>query len=673
MPAPPDVLIDGTDVVVTYTGGAATFTYTLSDGTSSDTASVTLNSGPVVTGTPGTLTLTEDVSIGIYDDTLIALAGVTDPNGDNLYIRSYGINPNVQVNDYNYWWDPEYAEYGSIPLDFNGATTLTFTITDGNAVTDLTVTINVTVTPVNDGPRDTTPVPGHEGFSYPTDGIYAGTEDTALVISIADLLGDDVDPEGDDFEFSTWSNTSFGYISHYDEVAQTLTFTPYANLTGEGVAFYYRTVDEFGAGSGPIAVIVNLAPTDDAPIAGNDTLTKSDAGEQTITAIEMLGNDTEYDLGDSLDIIAVSAVNGIESITLNADDSVVIDYGTYTGRASYTYTVQDETGLTSTATVFLNRAPVATNDGPFVLNEGDNAVFIPFSALLGNDFDPDGDPLSAQIYNYGYGGSNVFAQYVYDAASGEYGFRATLYDPTYTGPAQFQYWLWDGDAYSNVATVTLDVVAGNDAPVAAHDYWYYNGVSYYDTDPATNPMAGVEDGVIEFAADLLINGQFIDGAYQIGADTDEEGDALSIVASSLASSWGTVELFDNDGEDWIRFTPNPDLNSTDYYYYYSVPNFTYRVTDGSRESNAATVYLHVAAVNDTPVANDDAFTAVGDGPFLFNIDGSGSFYDVLANDSSPDDWPFGICPASRRAHAAPMPEAAPVMSATRVMRGMRSA
>ncbi|MEW8004520.1 MAG: Ig-like domain-containing protein [Candidatus Thiodiazotropha sp.] len=46
------------------------------------------------------------------------------------------------------------------------------------------------------------------------------------------------------------------------------------------------------------------------------------------------------------------------------------------------------------------------------------------------------------------------------------------------------------------------------------------------------------------------------------------------------------------------YTPNPDFNGTD--------TFTYTVDDGNGGTDTATVTVTVAAVNDAPVATDDA-------------------------------------------------------------------
>ena len=60
---------------------------------------------------------------------------------------------------------------------------------------------------------------------------------------------------------------------------------------------------------------------------------------------------------------------------------------------------------------------------------------------------------------------------------------------------------------------------------------------------------------------------------------------------------GSVTL---NGDGTFSYIPNQDFNGTD--------SFTYVATDGSANSNTATVTLRVTPVNDAPVSNDDAFT-----------------------------------------------------------------
>ncbi|ABZ78462.1 putative outer membrane adhesin like protein [Shewanella halifaxensis HAW-EB4] len=92
----------------------------------------------------------------------------------------------------------------------------------------------------------------------------------------------------------------------------------------------------------------------------------------TFTADSILANDTDPD-GDILSIISVgNAENG--TVELDVDGNVVFTPDTgYSGSASYDYTVQDEDGLTDTATVYFDVTP--TRDYGFVGGtDGDNTL-----------------------------------------------------------------------------------------------------------------------------------------------------------------------------------------------------------------------------------------------------------------------------------------------------------
>lgn len=69
----------------------------------------------------------------------------------------------------------------------------------------------------------------------------------------------------------------------------------------------------------------------------------------------------------------------------------------------------------------------------------------------------------------------------------------------------------------------------------------------------------------------------------------------------------------------LTYQPNPDFNGSD--------SFTFKVNDGSLDSNTATVNLIVKPVNDAPVARDDIAATVENVPVNIN---------VLANDSDVD-------------------------------------
>src|SRR6202008_606753 len=121
---------------------------------------------------------------------------------------------------------------------------------------------------------------------------------------------------------------------------------------------------------------------------------------------------------------------------------------------------------------------------------------------------------------------------------------------------------------SNVATVSITVVSVDDAPVAANDS--------YTTD---------EDTALTVAAPGVL-----------GNDTDVDSTTLTAVVVAPPAH-GTLTLHANGG---FTYTPAANYNGAD--------SFTYKVNDGSLDSNVATVSITVVAVDDAPVAADQAVT-----------------------------------------------------------------
>jgi VCBS repeat-containing protein len=101
-------------------------------------------------------------------------------------------------------------------------------------------------------------------------------------------------------------------------------------------------------------------------------------------------------------------------------------------------------------------------------------------------------------------------------------------------------------------------------------------------------------------------------------DTDADGNPLT-AAVGAAPAHGTLTLNANGS---FAYTPDANFNGPD--------TFTYRASDGTAQSNTATVTINVSAGNDAPTAAADAYTTAEDGPL--NVAASG----VLANDNDPD-------------------------------------
>jgi endonuclease G len=144
-----------------------------------------------------------------------------------------------------------------------------------------------------------------------------------------------------------------------------------------------------------------------------------------------------------------------------------------------------------------------------------------------------------------------------------------IYTPAanYNGPDSFTFKVNDGQRDSNTSTVAINVRPVNDAPVASDDAYSTN---------SNTPLNVTAPGVL-------------------ANDNDIDGGALSAQLVSNVSH-GALAL-NADGS--FVYTPAPNFAGTD--------SFTYRASDGTDNSNAATVSI---TVNDTVGPTIDSSVAV---------------------------------------------------------------
>ena len=322
----------------------------------------------------------------------------------------------------------------------------------------------------------------------------------------------------------------------------------------------------------------------DVPVALDDAAATS---EDVAVLVDVLANDTDAD-GDTLSVASTSdpangtAANNGTDVTYTPDPDFV-------GVDSFTYLVNDGTvdGNTATVTITVggvNDPPVAVNDG--AATSEDVGIIID---VLANDTDADGDTLSVASTSDPANGSVV-------NNGGD-----VTYTPNadFTGIDSFTYVVNDGTVDGNTATVTVTVSAVNDAPVAVDD-----------------AVATSED--VAVVVDVLAN------------DTDADGDILSVVSVSDPANGSVV----NNGGD-VTYTPDADFAGVD--------SFTYVVNDGTVDGNTATVTVTIGAVNDVPVAIDDAAATSEDVAVVV---------DVLANDIDADGDTLSVVSVSDPANGS---------------------
>jgi len=139
-----------------------------------------------------------------------------------------------------------------------------------------------------------------------------------------------------------------------------------------------------------------VVPVNNDPVAVADIVT---VDANVMTAISVMANDHDPDVGDTFTIASVTNPSHGATTTNGATVSYTPTAG-YTGPDSFSYTISDTGGLTSSAnvtiTVVNTHPPVAVADTISVPNGGTTTLLANGNtSVLANDTDSHGDPLTA--------------------------------------------------------------------------------------------------------------------------------------------------------------------------------------------------------------------------------------------------------------------------------------
>jgi VCBS repeat-containing protein len=408
---------------------------------------------------------------------------------------------------------------------------------------------------------------------------YVADEDMLLSRDAPGVLGNDTDPEGDDLRAKPVSDPDHGSLELNDDGS--FNYTPEAEYHGSD-SFSYRAKDG-QLESEPVTVTIEVRAVNDAPQAADNAYT---VPEDTVLAVDLpgvLGNDSDPE-GDDLHAELVSDPDH-GSLELNADGSFnYTPEAEYHGNDSFSYRAKD--GHLESEPVTVRIEVTAVNDAPAAhgdeyATDEETPLTVAGPGVLGNDTDAEGDTLTAKLESGpGHGGLSLNAD------------GSFTYTPQadYDGPDSFTYRAHDGSVDSEPVTVTIAVNGVNDAPGADADS--------YATDEDTPLNVAPAEGVL-------------------GNDTDpDEGDALTAKLET-GPDHGGLSL---NGDGSFSYTPQADYHGPD--------SFTYRVHDGSVDSEPVTVTISVDGVNDAPGAGADSYVTDEDTPL--NVDVAEG---VLGNDT----------------------------------------
>jgi large repetitive protein len=554
--------------------GSSTFTYRISDGGAfSEYATVTITIGAVndaPVAVADAYTVAEGGSLNVLlaqgllandtdvENSSLSAVWVTNPASGSLELSSNG-------------------SFSYVPnANFNGTDSFTYKAMD--TIAGNTVTVTITVTPVNT-------------FPVAIDGTASTSEDTPVVIDLG-LSASDTETPDANLTYRLASSPTHGELTGS---GQNRTYTPEANYSGSDT-FTFDVTDRgdpdncgtiiasvcVGTSSSTTKTItITIGAVNDVPVAVADTYTTNEDATLTVgLGTGLLVNDTDADTGTTLTAVIVDGVTH-GTLTPNANGSFVYaPAANFNGSDAFTYRADDGTISGNTVTVTLNvtavnDAPVAVNDSVAVVEDTTTNL-----TVLANDTDVDVDSLKVLFVGSATHGT----------ASVPVGGLSIRYvpDPNYNGADAFDYTITDSHGGTSTATVTVNVSAVNDTPVC------FIGDTTVDVN---------EDGSLPLAFSC----------------TDVDTGTTIVYGIGTAPTHGTIGSLNPDAGTF-NYLPSLDYAGSD--------SFTITGSDGGATSSPITISVTIAAVNDPPLAVTDTYRTAED--TTLTVDAS---LGVLANDS----------------------------------------
>ena len=586
---------DACSAEVEYTPGSNyngpdSFTFVADDGNGgTDTATISVT----VTAVNDKPDAVNDPTNGVVEDTNLTidvLANDTDPEGDPLDIsaKTDGSKGTVQImgGGATVRYHPN--------TNATGTDSFTYTIEDIHGLSD-TATVTVQISAQNDPPN---------AVDDPTNAIV---EDTATLI---DPLVNDTDPENDSVLVTVAGDGTKG-VTTIVGGGTDVSYDPNPNATGSD-SFTY-TISDGNGGTDTATATVQISSVNDPPSGTDKTIATTEDTAYVFTGSDFGftdPNDTPPNAAVSVRIASLPAVG-----TLTVSGSAVsvgaaptfqqINAGflvftpapntSAAGYASFTFQVRDNGGganldpTPNTITIDVG----GDNDAPTAVNDPTNPIVEDITTTLhprANDTDPEGDALTITAKTNGLKGTVTIVN----------GGADVTYDPNLnaTGTDSFTYTISDGNGGTDIGTVTVQISAVNDPPVAGDD----------SRTIAEDSGAGT--------------------VTVLGNDADVDGPALSVTAKTNPAH-GTLTLVSGV----LTYAPAAD--------YFGPDSFDYTVSDGLL-TDTATVSINVTAVNDAPEAGDDA-------PVIDEDSGGGPVF-VLGNDSDVDGPSMTVVAKTDPAH-----------------------
>ncbi|MBM3366042.1 MAG: tandem-95 repeat protein, partial [Betaproteobacteria bacterium] len=469
------------------------------------------------------------------------------------------------------------AEHGKVRLDpdgeivftpdtnFNGEARFSYTVMNSSGLSTTGYAL-IDIDPVNDAPIS-------------ADETIDSREDKILLIDPQLLVKNELDVDiqrGEDQHLTVIAvNQAVGGTAKL--INGMIQFTPDTDHNGSG-GFQY-TVSDGAGGFVQAKVAISLAAVNDAPQLVPQRINILEDSQVSFPSSLLRSGASDVDSDFSK--LSLTNINNVRGGTLTQKDGQLTFCPTadFNGTARFDYTVTDDLGASSTATLMIdvnsvNDAPTPITGARFEpIGNEDQEIRIAESALVKMFSDADGDALSIDSGSIQ---ALTAGDYVrFDDTRRELVFRAPA---NANGGRELNVKVTDGALTSTALTIGIMQRPVNDAPTV-------NAVGFQmlEDGGANNPT---ESHWSYLSHKLLLSGA-----------SDIEGDQLTVIKITGAQTAGVsnpqpVEVFNDLANQRIGL--RAPLNYT------GAIVFDFTVSDGQGGETTQRAYGSVAAVNDVP-------------------------------------------------------------------------
>ncbi|MFT4924839.1 MAG: putative delta-60 repeat protein [Phenylobacterium sp.] len=579
------------DSTLQYTAPSGTNTsdsieYNISDGQGGTTFAnvaitiVNLNDAPVAVNDSASTDEDSSITFNVLDND-------TDADNDTLTIVSVtSENGTHEVHqDNSITFTP--AE------NFNGETTLSYTISDGNDGT-ATGLVSITVAAVNDNPIALT-----DEVTLDEDGSVA-----------LDPTANDTDVDGDTLTLTSANSDN----SEITINGNTITYVPNADFNGTDTIQY--SIDDGNNGSAQGIIVVTITAINDNPVGVVDEVQVAEGSSANI--IDVLVNDTDVD-GDTLTLDSVTASNGSAEV-LDNTVSYTPD-AAFSGATTLTYTLSDGQGgigkgLVNVTVSAVNDNPVANSDD-FIVEEDSTTDFDPTV----NDTDSDGDTLT--IVSATSDNADIT---INSANSITYTLKAN-----FNGLDVARYTIEDGNGGSSNGVIFVTVNPVADLPIAVEDIVTMDEDAIAIIDVLANDSDADGDSLSIIAANSD------QGAVTVNPAEGDNSETLTFIPTPNINGAAVINYTISDGNS----DSSSGASSTVAVTINSVADAPTINNVSGEVSENATNGVHVLTIGASDVDDNDSVLlsiTAGDNLSVFAINSNSNNGEITVNDASQLDF-----------------------------------